>query len=50
MGLVFRNVTVKLGNGKDLTKHSLHGKIAASVFLKLFISGKDATPLTPLSA
>jgi len=25
--------------GKALMKHSLHGKIAASVYLKMFISG-----------
>jgi len=33
--------------GKSLRKHSLHGKTAASVFIKLFISGNnDATLLT----
>jgi len=37
--------------GKALRKQSLHGKTAASVLLKLFISGnEDATPLTTLSA
>ena len=46
--LYYNSVTIKLIKGK----HSLHGKIAASVLLKLFISGKsvamkDATPLTP---
>jgi len=30
----------KLMKGKALRKHSLHGKTAASVLLKLFISGK----------
>jgi len=36
---------------KALGKHSLHGKIAASVLLKLFIPGNEyATPLTPPSA
>jgi len=30
---------IKLMKGKGLRKHSLHGKTAASVLLKLFISG-----------
>jgi len=37
---------------KVLKKHILHGEIAASVLLKLFINGNEkiyATPLTPLS-
>jgi len=35
--------------GKALRKHSLHGKIAAAVLLKLFISGNGRchTPDTP---
>jgi len=34
--------------GTAPVKHSLQGKTAASVLLKLFISGnKKATPLTP---
>ena len=42
---------IKLMKGKTLKKQiSLQGKTAASVLLKLFISGKDATPLTPPSA
>jgi len=42
----------KLMKGKALRKHSLHEKTAASVLLKLFISGneKNATPLAPPSA
>ena len=33
-----------------LRKQNLHGKIAAEVLLKLFISeNEDATPLTPLA-
>jgi len=31
----------KLRKGEVLRKHSLHGKIAASVSLKLFISGNE---------
>jgi len=31
----------KLMKGKDLRKHSLHEKTAASVLLKLFISGNE---------
>ena len=31
----------KLMNGKALGKHSLHEKTAASVLLKLFISGNE---------
>jgi len=46
-----RTVNNKLMKGKALRKHSLHEKTAASVLLKLFISGmNDATPLTPPSA
>jgi len=41
---------VKLMKRKALRKHSLHEKTAASVLLKLFISGMNATPLTPPSA
>jgi len=33
--------TIKLMNGKALRKHSLHEKTAASVLLKLFISGNE---------
>ena len=33
--------TIKLMKGKALRKHSLHEKIAASVLLKLFISGNE---------
>jgi len=41
---------IKLRKGKALRKHSLHGKPAASVLLKLFISlMKDTTTLTPPS-
>jgi len=37
--------------GKTLRKQGMFEKIAASVLLKLFISGnEDATPLTPPSA
>jgi len=32
---------MKLMKGKALRKHSLHEKTAASVLLKLFISGKE---------
>ena len=32
---------IKLMKGKALRKHSLHGKTAASVLLKLYISGYD---------
>jgi len=32
---------IKLMKGKALRKHSLHEKTAASVFLKLFISGNE---------
>ena len=43
--------TIKLRKGKAPRKYSLHGKIAASVVLKLFISVmNDFTPLTPPSA
>ena len=35
------NVTIKLIKGKALRKHSLHEKTAASVLLKLFISGNE---------
>jgi len=39
----------KLMKGKALRKQSMHVKIAASVLLKLFISGnKNASPLTLL--
>jgi len=33
--------TIKLMKGKDPRKHSLHEKTAASVLLKLFISGNE---------
>jgi len=32
---------IKLMKGKALRKHSLHEKTAASVLLKLFISGNE---------
>jgi len=32
---------IKLRNWNALRKHSLHGKLAASVLLKEFISGKE---------
>jgi len=32
---------IKLGKGKTIRKHSLHGKTIAWVLLKLFISGKE---------
>ena len=40
--LVFKiNTGFKLMKGKTLRKHSLHEKTAASVLLKLFISGNE---------
>jgi len=50
--LVFRvSVTVinKLIKGIALGKQSLHGKIAASVLLKLFISGNEKCHSTDAS-
>ena len=38
---VVNNVDIKLMKGKALRKHSLHEKTAASVLLKLFISGNE---------
>ena len=38
---VICNSTIKLMTGKALRKHSLHEKTAASVLLKLFISGNE---------
>ena len=35
------NFEIKLMKGKALRKHSLHEKTAASVLLKLFISGNE---------
>ena len=35
------HVPIKLMKGKALRKHSLHEKTAASVLLKLFISGNE---------
>jgi len=35
------NCEIKLMKGKALRKHSLHEKTAASVLLKLFISGNE---------
>ena len=34
-------IEIKLMKGKALRKHSLHEKTAASVLLKLFISGNE---------
>jgi len=34
-------VKIKLMKGKAVRKHSLNGKIAASILLKLFISGNE---------
>jgi len=34
-------VAIKLMKGKAPRKHSLHGKTAASVLLKLFICGNE---------
>jgi len=34
-------INIKLMKGKALRKHSLHEKTAASVLLKLFISGNE---------
>jgi len=34
-------ICIKLMKGKALRKHSLHEKTAASVLLKLFISGNE---------
>ena len=39
----------KLMKGKALRKHSLHEKTAASVLLKLFISGNECMSRTPFS-
>jgi len=36
-----RSNVSKLMKGKTLRKQGLHGKIAASVILKLFISGNE---------
>ena len=36
-----QNTSIKLMKGKALRKHSLHEKTAASVLLKLFISGHE---------
>jgi len=36
-----RRRNIKLMKGKALMKHSLHKKTAASVLLKLFISGNE---------
>ena len=38
---VFNLIYIKLIKGKALRKHSLHEKTAASVLLKLFISGNE---------
>ena len=38
---VFGQTLTKLMKGKVLRKHSLHEKTAASVLLKLFISGNE---------
>jgi len=38
---LYCNCTFKLMKGKALRKHSLHEKTAASVLLKLFISGNE---------
>ena len=35
------DLNIKLMKGKALRKHSLHEKTAASVLLKLFISGNE---------
>jgi len=35
------NVWIELMKGKAIRKHSLHEKAAASVLLKLFISGNE---------
>ena len=35
------SIAYELRKEKALRKHSLHGKIAASVLLELFISGKE---------
>jgi len=43
-GLIFNTVIrnyIELIKGKSLRKHSLHEKTAASVLLKLFISGNE---------
>ena len=39
--LIFHLDLIKLTKGKTLGKHSLCGKTAASVLLKLFSSGND---------
>ena len=36
-----RRIVIKLMKGKALRKHRLHEKTAASVLLKLFISGYE---------
>jgi len=36
-----QHITIKLMNKKDLRKHSLHEKTAASDLLKLFISSNE---------
>jgi len=38
---MIENIDRKLIKGKALRKHSLHEKTAASVLLKLFISGNE---------
>jgi len=42
-------VSIKMRKGKALRKHSLHGKTAASVLLKLFISGNERCHTTVAS-
>jgi len=41
LDITIRKGVLKLMKGKALRKHSLHEKTAASVLLKLFISGNE---------